>query len=797
MLNALSFSQNRFPSTTIGETPAKTQYSQNTPHALLEALQRDDWEKFEAVAFSDDPEVNIETVRFDNDKNCLHVAIQSGKLSIALNLVRLAYTIHLDLVNNKDQSGYSPLMYAAESSTDNVELVDALINASARTGLFDALKSAAKKGHVQIAARLIATEVDASKVLAEIAAGDECHGPQVSINAARLLISLGVSATDALGHAVQYLPDEAVSTLFLLGAAGFDAIALATSERDKPRLERLVAAGADVATALIRLAKHPDKRVHFWAVRDLIAVDDNKLWSDSYGDLRNDTAALLRLEKSGDTSVMLKLARVMTAENQGWDKLAKSGRIDAIKLLIPGSSTGYAEELLCGLVLLRDFSAVKTLLGAGVSASRALNELVDQSFSHVARRTSLDDIRSLIAVGADASLLPLELIDEVCERIIALSDMSPGERNKVFLSVLLEGAIDEVVMFVEGGIDVIAALQYLSQLEDDANIHTRNGMPWHSRQLALDRLIKAGAVTYQTLIDRVKAGDMRSARALAYREDLTSDALMDLIAKGDQETARAFVPALTDGQRALMQVIQSDDEDQAKNLIALGADRPGALLALLRVKSREAAGRLIALGVDIHTTLMRAVRDGHELLYTSTIQRESHESYKTAIQDLTRIGAEFSIALLRALELGDTDTAKKILSLNDPSTGLPIGKAVGRAALSTLIEDDALAGDIRAVRLKQMFEMRIDTDEVLLKLIDDKNTAQLKRFIALGAPTVGLLIALGKQRNRLDARTLIIAGADYATAIETLQNNRELAAVSVLGVALAGARDYMMKARRV
>lgn len=210
-----------------------------------------------------------------------------------------------------------------------------------------------------------------------------------------------------------------------------------------------------------------------------------------------------------------------------------------------------------------------------------------------------------------------------------------------------------------------------------------------------------------------------------------------------------------------------------KDLIEIGADGPGALLSLLRERHREAAGRLIALGVDIHTALMRAVHEGQD-------------SDQTAIQDLIMIGAEFPKALLRALELEETDAVKKLISRG--------GSSVGQEALLILIEDNTLTNDIKASRLKLLRDAGLNTDEVLGQLIDDGKTAQLKTLITLGAPTVELLIAPCKQRNRIDAKNFIIAGADFIKAMRTLQMEREQVALTILGMALAGGRERMVPA---
>lgn len=141
MLNELCFPQNRSSSNGIARFHASPN-ARDIRQVVLEALKKDDWSVFEASAFND-AETAIETMRFDNGKNCLHAAVKTGSQTVALNLIKLAHERHLDLVNSKDQTGCTPLMYAADSTIDNLGLVDALINAGAREGLAQALKSAA------------------------------------------------------------------------------------------------------------------------------------------------------------------------------------------------------------------------------------------------------------------------------------------------------------------------------------------------------------------------------------------------------------------------------------------------------------------------------------------------------------------------------------------------------------------------------------------------------------------------------------------------------------------------------
>lgn len=746
------------------ELPA-SQAERNDRNRLTHALRADDWPMFEALMADDDTGWTVED-RHENGQNCLHIAITSGSYSIASNLAQFANEFDVDLINVEDQFGYTPIMYAAESPIDNPELVDTLIKNGAHAGLPRAVKSAAERGHTEITRRLVASmpREEASKALAEVLQHDE---NQSDPNAAKLLISLGVDATVALEYAGTKYWLDAAKALVLLGAKGSDALVLMATQSPAARnatvarsvttsgRRALIQTGSDVATALTTLAKRPKNELNSLGLSRLIATDE--LVSKQTGDTKpsSATAALLRLADSGDIAAMLVLAEQMDSGQLGCDELAKSGNVDALRAL---ASAGLVtlQRTLERAAHTRNFAAAKTLINTGMSTSTLLHDM----WSNSQRRKDPDRfeaIKLLIAAGADASALPNGLSAEIELRKEKISDLSPTEKNVALLSAAINGDTTEAAMLLEREADIADALKQLSGADDLNGLRT---------------LIKAGKAAPATLIDRVLAGDMDGARALTRALDVSTEALIHLIKNGESALARRFIPDLTNGREALVEAAQRNDGHLARTLIDLGADGPGALLSLLETKYREEAARLAAWGVNIHKTMALAVSND------SVIDE----------RDLITMGADLSIALMHAIEADDSQAAEKLLRAG----GVP----AGQKALLALAADDTVPAAVKRARVATLVGMQVDTDGLLEQFISDKKIPQLQALIDLGVPTDRLLMDLGKQGNRIDARTLIMAGADIATAMATLLHDREQNAVTVLGVALAGAREEIIAEQR-
>jgi len=615
MFNGLNYSQELLFSTDA-DSFAGTPNARDVQAPLLQALREDNLSAFQELIRKKHPEIGFNTARCDNNQNYMHVAINSGSRCIARFLAQSACMLDIDLINSKDDSGYTPIMYAAKSPTDDGELIDVLIQCGARIGLSEALHCAALRGHTETARRLLDAGADASKALAQVVVADEAHTPQARANAAKLLISLGAHVSDALDYATKSSCEEAASILLLMGANGSRALASAAISRDTNALRLLLWAGADVMTALISLAKNPDEKAHGHAVRRLILENHSRHALDSSAKLHSQTAALSRLAKDADTTAVVRLRKAIASEHLDWSELANSGNVATIKSLMPSSLMTYPEQHLRQLSLDGHFVGVKTLIAAGVPANAAMNELILQH-RNWSDPTSCGAIKLLIAAGAESLPLTDDIAAAFEKRKTEIAALSEGEKIITLLSAIKKDDIAEIVMLSSGVSDAKAALKCLHQAE---------GLNDLEKTLGISRLINAGAISSQTLIDLVRDGDLDVAKPLAQFEDIAGDALITLIAAGDHDASRTLLSALTDGRHALTQAAENGDEDMAAALIAIGADGPGALLSLLRAGFREAAGRLIALGVDIHATLRRAMR-------------EDPSSYQSAIKDLAELGA--------------------------------------------------------------------------------------------------------------------------------------------------------------
>ncbi|CAM4171575.1 hypothetical protein BOTU111921_15205 [Bordetella tumbae] len=722
--------------------------------SLSQAFQTDDWTLFDALTTDNHTGLTVADLN-EKGQNYLHIAIISGSYSIALNLTQFAYQWDVDLINTKDQFGYTPIMYAAESQADHPQLVDMLIDLGAYVGLPEALKSAAKNGHTETAKRLI-TGVggDAPKVLAQVLHHDQDGS---GMKAAKFLISLGMNPTSALEYAGENHWFDAADALLVLGAKGSEALVLIVTRQPLTRgaitssamhkistkVRTLVQAGSDVAAALTDLAKKPKNQSNTLAVAMLIRAEEKARELGHCEGPSCSTVALLRLAESGDIAAILVLSEAMDFQHQGYDELVKNSYVDALKALISARRVN-PNEMLRRAAHAGDVASTKALVNTGMPTSALPRDMIIQSqpWEHSA---TLKTIKLLVTAGASTSTVPDELLTEINRRKQEISDLSPSEKNTALLAAAKERNTTEVAMLLERGAEIAAALKHLSDADDLDGIRT---------------LINAGMSAPTALIDLVRAGEMDVAQSLIRAKDVSAEALIQLIRNKELTLARAFIPALTNGREALVQAAQDTDDNLVSALVRLGAAGPEALLWLLQMKSREQAVRLISSGVDIHTALMLAIRSG---------------SY-AAQKDLITMGADLSLALTRAVECEDMATAQQILLWDDLEAG--------PKTLLDLIEDETVPDDIRNAKLKVLLQMGIDTDSVLERVIENGTPTQLKNLIALGAPTANVLADLGKKGNRRDAQMLIGAGADVATAIETLLQSNEQAAANVLVVAM-------------
>lgn len=750
--------------------------------------------------------LNVADGLFDNGQNCLHAAIKLGSLSIALYLAQTSHALPRDLINSRDSTGHTPLMYAIGTPTDNVELVDALINAGASDDRGHMLMYAAAKGHTKTAERLIAAGAAASDAL-RMVIQDNCMSDVTKAGAVKLLRSLGADASDALKMAItkNRMPEtkavrapewtgpwswtappsamdytaadddlRALRTLSLLGAKGSDALTSAVIGDKTGLSKRLILGGADVTTALINLVKDARDNADQLA-RKLLFIEKDTQRKHAVPSGRMMTVLMLSLAQSKKTSAMIALSKAVDVRTLVWDELLKHESIDAARAVI--SSLKKPEKIVNDYALERDLSTTTKFLNAGVKMFTSPGAC--HYWGHRTYKDRLPEVKLLIAAGVPWSALPKEhtsLSTGDAQRQLILNKQTknriqsspPGKRMELLLSAAEREDVVDVALVLDKGVDRIAALQKLSQDRNLRGIRT---------------LIKGGMSATEAFIDRVKATDMNTAQDLAkaissLRKPVATLALIELIARDDEATARTIIPTFTDGVQALIEATLSHDRNLAKRLIALGADGPTALLNLIQTNNYETAGRLVAWGVDIHTTLMMTYREIDSI--GTSIQIKAIAAVRSA---LIISGADSSIALLRAADSNNLFAARRLVRA-DVSTG--------EKALLQLIAMPV--GTKTRATLTFLQHSGVQIDEVMMMWAEEGKTSQLKGLIASGVPTAGPLMDLCKKRDRLSAQTLISAGADYITAMRTLQISNETEAVTVLGLALTYARDRVKTA---
>ncbi|GAB3078590.1 hypothetical protein GCM10027287_13140 [Bordetella muralis] len=701
------------------------------------------------------------------------MAVTSGSHSIAVNLARLSYERNLGLVDSQDDTGYTPIMHAAKSASDDAHVVGALLNAGASVGLSRALESAAERGHALIAERLIASNVDAPKVLSDLV---RPMNGEDGLNGAKLLVRLGVDATKALNHLTQIGRSDEARTLVLLGAKGSEALVSAATHfsilagnlpleaqllnTSAPiPLSNLLDGGADVPKALITIVENSGDATSKRAASFLMTAVNNKNRHSIDASPHSDMIAILRLANNGNFDAMVKLVGLSNCiDDLGPDGMTASGNARAIKKLVDSRVNGYPYDndypvrLVMTAATTGNLVATKKLLAAGVLPENVLHSLL--SLYRQDNPAGLEAIRLLIVAGVDTHYLPADVMQYIHEIKMDVSRLSSTQRNAALLSAARDENAVDVASLLDTPVDTVGALKTLSQAGELDAIRT---------------LLNAGMDALETLTDRLRAGDMNVARMLIQAKDVSSEALSKLVANGELESARALLSIMNDnGQETLVQAARNGHTEIANALVAFGADGHGALISLLESGHQESAVRLVASGVDIHTTLRHAFID---------------DKFR-AKRDLLTLGAKLSVALLQAIELGDIKTAQKLLEGQH--------KSVGQEATSTVFHTEALTPGVKAARLTQLFQLGANADTLLEKLIDDGRTADLRWLVALGAPTQDLLVDLGRKNNRIDARKLFLAGADFDASIRKLRTDNEHDAAGTLVLALTGARDLLM-----
>lgn len=155
-------------------------------------------------------------------------------------------------------------------------------------------------------------------------------------------------------------------------------------------------------------------------------------------------------------------------------------------------------------------------------------------------------------------------------------------------------------------------------------------------------------------------------------------------------------------------------------------------------------------------------------------------------EQLDLLGADLAIALIYTLDQNDIDTARKIIVI-DPKAG--------PKALWNVIEDKTLTYGVKTARLQQLLALKINANEALEKLASMNRIEDLRHLIGLGVPTAELLLSLTHQHQHSAAEKLIMAGADFGTAITDLHASHDADAAMRLTMALTKARDNVIAAR--
>ncbi|CAM4171448.1 hypothetical protein BOTU111921_15195 [Bordetella tumbae] len=720
---------------------------------VLQALKNDDWSTFEALTLGSDAEINIVAERFENGENCFHVAMKSGSYSIVSNLMMLSYGGVPDLINDRDDAGHTPLMYAVQAKTDNPELIKSMINAGATEDLSDALATAAVKGHIKTVECLIenCTDRDAERALENAIA--QHHGQRGS-TAAKLLISMGVKVSNALPETITAnFEKDLAKRLLLLGANGAAKLAQLAGFHDAAEIEPYIKVGVDVSRTLAILAsKQPKPDIK---AMKLVAATQSKLQDKSASAIYE--SALLRLCRNRNLPEIKTFCAALDAINPDHlDKilhqLIARGDSDTLITLI---SAGLAnpDDILMNVALTGNFAATKALLHTSTNVSSVLQHL---SKIHTSGYLNTSEaIELLVLAGADSSVLPdsTEALININERNTAISQSSQSQKNDALITATMQyNDVVDAVSFIKAGADKLVALKALKQTNSLEGIRT---------------LLKADDDPCALLIDRLKANDMELVQAILKAKDISSDALNYLIKKGDLQTAAACIPVLTDGVDLLLQAVQDNDEELAKLLISIGADGPKLLASLMHTKQRELAGRLLTWGgVDINTARMRLT--------------EITTGWSPASVDLGLLGADLSIAVMRAFESNNIEAAQKLVNAVNWA---------GSRSILRVIDDKTVAEDVKTARLKLILQWNVSTDEAMQTLAERNDTDNLRRLVRLGASAESLMMDLSKRGDIRRIAALIVAGADIARPMETLQASNEQEALRTLTVALAVAQS--------
>lgn len=731
---------------------------ENVRQARLDFLAQDDWESFERLINSH-PELNIETEHTKDEKNYLHLAIIGKHHRTALGLAYLSDAKGLSLVNHEDASHRTPLMTAIESDHDNVELLATLIRCGASKGLSLALRIAVNKASDSAIRLLANANEDTPKLIAQMLNEDN---DATALNGAKRLLDLGVYTKKALRYAVSNAWHLATSKLLLLGAKGADLLAEYVMQHDPTRgidntayINQLIKNGVNQVATLIFFAKATTRDMYCLAAKRLVmACDANFKAKYHPNELRPQTRAILQLAKNTDIQAILNLARVTGQRHIGWNQLVLSAEINVIQALNEEFGTAQTSKSLFDFARLAMNAQVRTLLQAGTPATGSVNSLQATTQHSPDYHLNQGALAVLYVASLGRVKVPRSIRIDTDDTRVTYASLSAAVKNIHLANAAERFSVNQTMMLLDQGADPSYALKKLCENRNAKGIFT---------------LAAAGVTLNHELIRLLKEQDYETAYRLSEMNNNAPSMLISLIKSNEIALAEHVLAHCTNGCEALVVAANDADEALTSTLIKLGANAPNALALLLHDGCREAASILIKHGTNINEGLLYAYSFGHTT---------------NSISDLLSLGASPTRALIHAAEFHLISLARSLLSHEKWH--------IGNDAIFHVINNNTTPRHQTLKTIKKLINININTDRVLEELVANRALEKIKLLIESGAHTSETLIRMAKSGNRLDAQTLLLAGADFMEPIAVLSDNQEIAALSVLVLALSCVREKMM-----
>lgn len=612
----LHFSQNA-SSPVHAPTFASSTRAQETRAAIVKALRTDDLTAIKKYAqngemYGDD--------LYDNNQNCLHIALESGSHSVAMAIIEWwRQDDSSDLLNARDGRGYTPIMYAAESEQDNPELIDAMTQAGADQGLSDALLLAAERGHIQSAQRLKNAGANPSEVLLQV-----LRGAAVPTTAIQVLLFLDVNLQDAFERAVNDGDSDTAKALLYLGADSTQMLISAIKNRDEKRFGVLVNAGANPTVAAGLLACDGDAD----SLKFLHDVAPSG-WGESMNAARY---SLVDHADAADAKVFCD--SFFTHSWEFIQQTAKSGDIATQRALLSdpiSSANREMESLLERFAYDKHLTGIVTLIAAGAPTQKLMTDWANHE-----RKSKHSLIDCLAAAGADTSSLPASALDNYQAKVAAIANLSQAEKNEALLTAAQMRKPLTVKILLNHDADLIAAIQ---ALKDDRD--------------AMDTLRKSGLDVADTLTRLIQAGHLQAAYALRPSFEIAYRVLLSFIEQGDMDSAKACFSIRDTGLTALSNAARNNDKPLVKALLSLGDNGAEGVRYEIDNNCPEAAKILVDAEANVHKELYDFVRRGHPRL--------EPERYAARLAALRLLGADYTAALNHAANIGDVETARKLI----------------------------------------------------------------------------------------------------------------------------------------